>query len=145
MSTICESCAKIRRGECYGEKDQTACPGYQPVQGEEEQAALDLDSFGTIMDDFLRKSNVHMLITMPEGTMEVTLADSLQLGGVVQFYLLLNAIPAAIKNTAEFWKGADAEKLASALAGLVEAEIKEAIIAAQKPQAEAQEGDAAHG
>lgn len=28
---ICPTCSRLKRGLCYGEKNQTACPSYQPL------------------------------------------------------------------------------------------------------------------
>lgn len=93
---------------------------------------LDLDQFGEVMDNLLRDNEIQMLITMPKGTQEATIVDNLGLGGVVQLYICLNGIEAAVKNCAEFWKDADAEKIASAIAGLVEKDIQEAILKVQE-------------
>lgn len=53
---------------------------------------LTLDSFGEIIDDFLKENEVHMLLTIPEGTLDVQVQDNTGLGSTVQFYILLNAI-----------------------------------------------------
>lgn len=53
---------------------------------------LTLDSFGEIIDDFLKENEVHMLLSLPEGTLDVQVQDNAGLGSTVQFYILLNAI-----------------------------------------------------
>lgn len=53
---------------------------------------LDLDSFGEIMDQFLRDNEIQMILTMEEGTLDVSVEDNVLLGSVVRFYILLNAI-----------------------------------------------------
>lgn len=53
---------------------------------------LDLDKFGEIIDDFLTKAEVQMLITMPEGTQDANVQDNTGLGPVGQFYIMLNVI-----------------------------------------------------
>jgi len=53
---------------------------------------FDLDKFGKIMDAFIKDNHIQMLIDMPEGTIEPTVTDNAKLGGVVQFYILLNAV-----------------------------------------------------
>lgn len=53
---------------------------------------LDLDSFGEIVDRFLKENEVKMLLTLPEGTLDVQVMDNTGLGSVVRFYILLNAI-----------------------------------------------------
>lgn len=53
---------------------------------------LDLDSFGEIMDQFLKDNEIQMLLTMKKGTLDVSVEDNVLLGNVVRFYVLLNAI-----------------------------------------------------
>ncbi len=53
---------------------------------------LNLDTFGEIMDRFLRDNEIDMLLTLPKGTQDVTVEDNVGFGAVVQFYILLNAI-----------------------------------------------------
>lgn len=53
---------------------------------------FDLDSFGEIIDQFLKDNEVNMLITLPEGTLDAQVQDNTGLGSVVQFYILLNSI-----------------------------------------------------
>ena len=53
---------------------------------------LDLDKFGEIMDDFLKKNEIRMLITLPEGSIEPVVEDNVDLGSTVHFYILLNSI-----------------------------------------------------
>lgn len=53
---------------------------------------LDLDKFGEIMDDFLKKNEIRMLITLPEGSIEPVVEDNVGLGSTVHFYILLNSI-----------------------------------------------------
>lgn len=53
---------------------------------------LDLDSFGEMIDEFLKDNVIQMLLTIPAGTMDVQVRDNTGMGAVVQFYILLNAI-----------------------------------------------------
>lgn len=53
---------------------------------------LNIDTFGEIMDEFLKRAPVQMLIEMPEGTIEPEITDNVGLGSVVQFYILLQAL-----------------------------------------------------
>ena len=53
---------------------------------------LDLDKFGEIMDDFLKKNEIKMLVTLPEGSIEPVVEDNVGLGSTVHFYILLNSI-----------------------------------------------------
>ena len=54
---------------------------------------LDLDTFGDLMDEFIKQNEINMLLTIPEGSMEVKVQDNVNAGGVMQFYIALNAIP----------------------------------------------------
>ena len=64
------------------------------IKGKErdEMAELNIDTFGEIMDDFIEKNHIQMLIDIPEGTNEPQIKDNAQLGGVVQFYILLDKL-----------------------------------------------------
>lgn len=53
---------------------------------------LSLDSFGEIMDSFLKENVIHMMLTLPAGSLDVQVRDNTGMGSVVQFYILLNAI-----------------------------------------------------
>lgn len=53
---------------------------------------MNLDKFGEIMDDFLKKNEIRMLITLPEGSIEPVVEDNVDLGSTVHFYILLNSI-----------------------------------------------------
>ncbi len=53
---------------------------------------LTLDSFGEIIDNFLKENEIHMLLTLPEGSLDVQAEDNTGLGSTVQFYILLNTI-----------------------------------------------------
>lgn len=52
---------------------------------------MDLDKFGELMDDFLKKEEVCMLVKLPEGTLEAEVEDNIGAGSVMQFYFLLQA------------------------------------------------------
>lgn len=58
----------------------------------EGQAELDLEVFGKLMDDFIKKCHVQMLVEMPEGTNDASLTDNIGAGPVVQLYILINAM-----------------------------------------------------
>lgn len=59
---------------------------------------FNLDSFGKIIDDFLEQNVIHMMLTLPEGTLDVQVQDNTGLGSVVQFYILLNSIKTICKS-----------------------------------------------
>lgn len=62
---------------------------------------MNMDTFQEIIDNFLTENEVHMLLTMPEGTQEVTVQDNTSLGPVVQFFFILNAIASVCKAMQE--------------------------------------------
>lgn len=90
---------------------------------------LTLDSFGEIMDQFLRDNEICMLLTLPEGTLDVQVQDNVQLGGTVQFYIMLNAIipicDAMLKDMGIYRKSAEWEKVVDTLLGMIKDEIME--------------------
>ena len=53
---------------------------------------LDLDKFGEIINDFLKKNEIRLLVTLPEGSIEPVVEDNVGLGSTVHFYILLNSI-----------------------------------------------------
>lgn len=59
---------------------------------------LNIDSFGEIMDDFLKQTEVGLLVLLPEGTLEAKMEDSIGFGPVVQFYILLRALKSCMKD-----------------------------------------------
>lgn len=56
-----------------------------------EIKGLTLDSFGEIIDKFLKENEIQMLLTLPAGTQDVQVEDNTGLGSTVQFYILLKA------------------------------------------------------
>ena len=66
-----------------------------------ENKKLDLDSFGEIMDKFILENEVGMSIIMPEGTIEPEIQENTGIGPVMQFYILLNALVAVVKNVTD--------------------------------------------
>ena len=61
-------------------------------------AELNIDTFGEIMDEFIKKSHIQLLIEMPEGTIDAELKDNTGMGPVMQFYIILNAVEAIYKE-----------------------------------------------
>ena len=98
--------AAMRHFEAYrkGEKDDPesgmphlwhcACNIMFLIEMEDEKKMneLDLNTFGEIIDKFLKDNDVNMLLTLPAGTLDVQVQDNLGLGCVIQFYILLNSI-----------------------------------------------------
>lgn len=62
---------------------------------------MNLDAFGEIIDRFLTENDVYFLLTMPKGTQEVQIQDSVGLGLTVQFFAVLNSIKAVCKTLRE--------------------------------------------
>lgn len=90
---------------------------------------LDLDKFGEIMDDFLKKNKISMLITLPEGSIESVVEDNVGLGSTVHFYILLNSIRTVCQQMQKDMgidKGSDEwANVAHTLMKMVEAELLE--------------------
>lgn len=88
---------------------------------------LMLDLFGEIMDQFLRDNEVCMMLTLPEGTLDVQVQDNVHFGSVVRFYILLNAIKpicdAVLKDMGIDRKSAEWEKVVDTLLGMIKGEI----------------------
>ena len=64
-----------------------------------EKRELNLDTFGEIMDEFLKENKIQMLITIPEGSITPEIESNTRLGPVVHFYILLEALTAVVKET----------------------------------------------
>lgn len=71
---------------------------------------LTIEKFEEIMDDFLKENEIHMLITLPEGTEETKISDNTGMGCVVQFYILLAAIPAVFEEMFEVMEMDESKK-----------------------------------
>lgn len=59
---------------------------------------FNIDTFGEIMDDLLKKHEVCLLVTLPAGTLEAELTDNTGCGPVIRFYILLWALKAGMKE-----------------------------------------------
>ena len=66
-----------------------------------EKRELDLDTFGEIVDEFLKENEIQMLITIPEGSMTPEMRDNVVLGPVIRFYILLKALTTVAKETVD--------------------------------------------
>ncbi len=84
---------------------------------------LTLDKFGEIMDNFLTKNHIQMLVDMPKGTQNVTIIDNTGAGPVIHFYILLKALPAVFKKLAEMIEINPAEDFIDTTLGMVKSEI----------------------
>lgn len=86
---------------------------------------LDLDTFGLIMDDFIRENDVQLIVTLPAGQEVPEVRDNIGAGPVMTFYLLLNCLGPVFHDllTVLGTKDVDKEKLADALLELVKADL----------------------
>lgn len=88
---------------------------------------MDLDFSGEVIDRFLRENTIHMILTIPKGTLDVQVQDNTGLGSVVQFYILLNSIKPILNSMFNDMgtdrKSAGYEKMVDALLGMVREEI----------------------
>ena len=66
-----------------------------------ENKKLDLDSFGEIIDKFILDNDISLLINMPAGTIEPEIQGNTGMGTVMQFYIVLNALVAVVKNVTD--------------------------------------------
>lgn len=78
-------------------------------------AELNMDTFGEIMDKFVKDAHVQLLIDMPEGTTKAKLKDNTGMGAVMQFYIILNAVEQIYQDMCEQMQLEDTDKLADAL------------------------------
>ena len=80
---------------------------------------LDLDTLGEIMDEFIHKSKVGLLVTKEEETDEWHV-EGVGCGSVVDFYIYLNALePIYLQMLKDMRGQMDAEMLADALTELM--------------------------
>lgn len=81
---------------------------------------MDIDKFGQMMDDIIKEAEINLLITMPEGTMDVTIKDSLGCGNVPQLYILCHAFERVLTDLCDPEKfGLDPEKIGDVLDGIL--------------------------
>lgn len=66
-----------------------------------ESKTLNLDTFGEIMDEFLKENKIQMLIILPEGSETPEIESNARLGPVVYFYILLKALTTVVKETVD--------------------------------------------
>lgn len=62
---------------------------------------LNLDTFGEMMDEFIKSAEIHMLISIPEESIEAKVNDNCGNSSVLQFYIALNAIESITKKMRE--------------------------------------------
>lgn len=81
---------------------------------------LNLDTFGKMMDEFIEKNEIRMLITMPEGSIEAEIEDNCGNASVLQFYIVLNVIESIAKKMREDMGNIDAYKWAQVVDSLTD-------------------------
>lgn len=65
---------------------------------------LTIDKFGEIIDGFLKDNHVQILIDIPEGTTDAQVKDNVEMGSVIQFYIMLHGLKASFGNMLEEMK-----------------------------------------
>ena len=106
-------------------------PMQEYLKEKNQEKALNIDTFGEIIDECLEANDVQMLITIPKGTNRPKVEDNIGIGPVGAFYFILKCIaPIANDMFSMFDKrGGEAfekGKLADVLCELVKNEIMEA-------------------
>ena len=86
------SILQMAKGAIQERVDYEVSRIHEKRKGRAKMSKLDLDSFGEIMDQFLKDNEIQMLLTMEKGTLDVSVEDNVLLGSVVRFYILLRAI-----------------------------------------------------
>lgn len=90
-----------------------------------KMSELTIDTFGEIMDGFIRDNDIQMMIEMPKGTLDPKVKDNVGAGPVLHFYILLNAIPPICKQMVNDLGLVDCEQMIDEMLGIVKAEIME--------------------
>lgn len=65
---------------------------------EDQEKIFTIDTFGALIDDLLEKGDIHFKIRMPSGTMDPEITENIGAGPVMQFYVLIRALPHIIEE-----------------------------------------------
>lgn len=87
---------------------------------------LNLDTFGEIMDHFIKENEIQMLITLPAGSITAEVQDNCKAGAVVQFYIVLDAISSIANQMRKEMGGIDGtdwENIVDALLELLKKDL----------------------
>ena len=84
---------------------------------------LTIDDFGEMIDDLLTNSRYSLIIDSPEGTENVTMTDTIGLGPVVHFYILLQALETTFKGFKDIIAEDMNERFIDAMLALVKRDI----------------------
>ena len=87
------------------------------------QKHLDLDTFGEVMDKFIHENKVGIMV-LKEANSDDWKVTGMEMGAVMDFYIMLNALQPIYLNMLEQMHGEmDAVKLAEALADLMKKDM----------------------
>lgn len=87
---------------------------------QKEAEAMTAEKFGEIMDEFLRKVHVQMLLDSPEGTQEVGISSNLEeLGPTVELFFTIMAAKACIVRLMKMWGGKESLDINGAIDGIL--------------------------
>lgn len=59
---------------------------------------MTIDQFSEIMDDFIKKNDIQMLIRMLPGSTDCEIIDNVGMGSVVHLYIILQSIETIYKD-----------------------------------------------
>lgn len=94
----------------------------------EEKSNDMLEKFGEQMDKFLEESPIYFLVHSPEGSKDYELKCNLEeLGPVVHFYILLNALPLVFRQFKDILDDALTEDFVDKVLEMVKEEIMETV------------------
>ena len=96
---------------------------------QEKKKELNLENFGEIMDEFIQKSSCGLAVYKEEGEEDFRV-EGAGCGAVIDFYIFLCALPDIYRRMLEEMGGreaVDAERLAEALADMLEKGMLEAV------------------
>lgn len=85
---------------------------------------MTIEQFGEIMDDFIKKNDIQMIIRMRPGTTESEIIDNVGMGSVVQLYIILNSIETVYRDMLKQMEIEHSDGLLEGLLDLVRASCK---------------------
>lgn len=99
--------------------------------GEYPPKTLDIDTFSKIIEEFLVKQDVKLLIEMPEGTNEAKYSLNIGGGPVIGWFILLNAMKPVIMDVISYFDNtegtADIDGLIDSMMEIAGEDIKKAL------------------
>ncbi len=89
---------------------------------------LNLENFGNIIDNFLTDNDISMLVMMPAGTQKAKIVSNVNnMGPVIQFYILLAALPQVYSEFREILDREMEEDFIDKILEMVKSELMEEI------------------